>query len=49
MRFHYGSADFERCTDLTKLEADEGKLLHEERQYAADQTVSYLVSRLKEE
>jgi hypothetical protein len=48
-RFYYSSADFERCTDLAKLEADEGKLLHEEWQYAADQTVAYFISHLKEE
>ena len=48
-RFYYSSADFERFTDLEKLEADEGKLLHEEWQYAADQTVAYFISGLKEE
>ena len=47
-RFYYSSADFERFTDLAKLEANEGKLLHEEWQYAADQTVSYFISSLKE-
>jgi hypothetical protein len=48
-RFYYSSADFERCTDLARFEADEGKLLHEEWQYAADQTVAYFISGLKEE
>jgi hypothetical protein len=48
-RFTYSSADFNRCTDISTLEAEEGKLLHEEWQYAADQTVAYFVSRLKEE
>ncbi|HVN96904.1 MAG TPA: hypothetical protein VMT62_10770 [Syntrophorhabdaceae bacterium] len=46
-RFTYRSSDFRRCTDLGMLEADQGKLLHEEWEYAAKQTVADFIAHLK--
>ncbi|MHC1744448.1 MAG: hypothetical protein AB9873_15660 [Syntrophobacteraceae bacterium] len=45
--FRYRSHDFNRPTSLTALEAENGKLLHEEITFAADKTVSAFVDHLK--
>jgi hypothetical protein len=45
-RFSYKSKDFSRCTRLDELEADNGKLLHEELNFAADKTIAEFVNHL---
>lgn len=45
----YRSSDHQRCTELSRLEADGGKLFHEEWQYAAETTVADFVAHLKGE
>lgn len=45
-RFSYKSKDFNRCTKLDELEADNGKLLHEELNFAADKTIAEFVNHL---
>lgn len=45
----YTSEKFDRCTTLEELEADSGRLLREEFEYAAEKTVSDFIAHLKGE
>lgn len=44
--FTYLSKDFKRDKDITEFEADDGKLLKEEIEFAAEKTVSDFISHL---
>jgi hypothetical protein len=44
--FTYLSKDFKRAKDLDVFEADEGKLLKEEMEFAAEKTVSDFINHL---
>jgi len=44
--FAYLSKDFNRCRDIDEFEAENGKLLMEEMEFAAEKTVSDFISHL---